>query len=121
MDLATQTHLSALREALQYRLRELLADVSDTRRTTSGPRAAETHDRKDDAGRQVEDASRAAEERRDLDELAGVEAALGRLDAGHYGDCVDCGEPIGLRRLRVQPAALRCTACQALAERASAA
>jgi len=45
------------------------------------------------------------------------QAALQRLDAGVYGDCVDCGQPIALERLRVQPAAERCAACQAARER----
>ena len=47
-----------------------------------------------------------------------AEAALLRLDAATYGDCADCGEPISLQRLRVQPAALRCAPCQAACERA---
>ena len=54
--------------------------------------------------------------RRDILELAQVEAALRRLDAGTYGDCIDCGNVIAPARLRVQPAALRCAACQAAVE-----
>ena len=59
-----------------------------------------------------------AQQRRDLDELREVEAALHRLDVGSYGDCADCGEPIALQRLRVQPAAQRCAACQTAREHA---
>jgi len=44
--------------------------------------------------------------------MSQVEAALRRLDAGTYGDCAGCGEPIPLQRLLVQPAAERCAACQ---------
>jgi DnaK suppressor protein len=58
----------------------------------------------------------AAETARDADELAGVEAALRRLDANQYGDCMDCGSPISLQRLLVQPAAARCAACQSAFE-----
>jgi RNA polymerase-binding transcription factor DksA len=54
-----------------------------------------------------------APESDDVDELADVEAALERPDNGTYGDCVDCGEPITLQRLLVQPAARRCAACAA--------
>ena len=57
-----------------------------------------------------------AEVQRDVVELAQVEAALRRLDAGTYGDCIDCGNVIAPARLRVRPAAMRCAVCQAAAE-----
>lgn len=44
-------------------------------------------------------------------ELAAVEAALQRLEAGTYGACARCGEPIGAPRLRARPAATTCVAC----------
>jgi DnaK suppressor protein len=39
---------------------------------------------------------------------AEVVAALGRLDDGTYGTCVDCGKPIPEARLEVRPEAARC-------------
>lgn len=48
--------------------------------------------------------------------LKDIEAALARVDAGSYGLCVDCEEPIDPRRLQAHPAALRCAACQQEAE-----
>ena len=53
-----------------------------------------------------------------LKEWAGRELQLHRLDAGRFGDCLECGDPISLARLRVQPAAARCARCQAASERA---
>jgi DnaK suppressor protein len=44
-------------------------------------------------------------------ELLRIEAALQRCDDGRYGDCVDCGEPINLRRLEHDPATPLCVAC----------
>ena len=41
-----------------------------------------------------------------------IRAALTRMDDGSYGICGDCGTDIPLARLQVQPAALRCIACQ---------
>jgi len=46
-------------------------------------------------------------------ELAEIDAALRRLDAGTYGVCVSCGEPIGEQRLTVRPASLECLECAA--------
>jgi DnaK suppressor protein len=45
-----------------------------------------------------------------------IDAALSRIDAGEYGLCVDCDEPIDVRRLEAHPAALRCARCQQLFE-----
>ena len=41
-----------------------------------------------------------------------VEAALARLDAGTYGICEDCGEPIDPARLEALPYATLCLECQ---------
>ncbi len=41
-----------------------------------------------------------------------VDLALRRLGEGVYGFCVDCGEEIGVERLRSLPFALRCRNCQ---------
>jgi RNA polymerase-binding transcription factor DksA len=49
-----------------------------------------------------------------LNELEGrlnlVIAALGRIDAGTYGICEACGEPIEKERLSANPAATTCVA-----------
>ena len=57
---------------------------------------------------------RAAEQR-----LQRVEAALRRIEAGEYGSCLRCEEPVGIKRLKVQPEAVLCIACQSLDERGS--
>ena len=41
-----------------------------------------------------------------------VEEALDRLDAGDYGICLACEEPIAEKRLRALPWARYCVACQ---------
>jgi DnaK suppressor protein len=43
---------------------------------------------------------------RELDELRGTEAALGRIDSGSYGICQRCGRPIDEARLEAFPTAL---------------
>jgi DnaK suppressor protein len=50
-------------------------------------------------------------------ELGAIEAALARLDAGHYGQCLDCGTTITETRLAAYPSALRCLACQTAHEK----
>jgi DnaK suppressor protein len=45
------------------------------------------------------------------------ERALGRIDAGTYGVCESCGEPIGKARLLAFPRAILCVACKQREER----
>jgi RNA polymerase-binding transcription factor DksA len=121
MDLATQTHLTMLRDLLTYRQAELRADVHAAQMAREDAQAAitpEVSDQKDSALLQQLEGIDSAQEQRDIDELAQVELALKRLDGGTYGNCLDCNEPIPLERLRVQPAAQRCATCQIDHERA---
>ncbi len=41
-----------------------------------------------------------------------LEAAQRRLERGEYGECLTCGEPIAIERLRARPEVTRCLACQ---------
>jgi RNA polymerase-binding protein DksA len=54
---------------------------------------------------------------RELAELGAVSAALLRLKEGRYGLCADCGMGIAFDRLKVEPWALRCIACESKRER----
>jgi DnaK suppressor protein len=46
--------------------------------------------------------------------------ALARLEAGAYGDCETCREPIPVERLEIFPAATACVRCQSSRERRAA-
>lgn len=48
----------------------------------------------------------------DREQLTQIEAALLRLDAGTYGLCLTCGEPIAPARLVILPHATLCVRCQ---------
>jgi len=49
---------------------------------------------------------------RHVHELRELEAARGRMIAGDYGLCADCGRDIDYERLAAFPAAVRCVVCQ---------
>lgn len=49
-----------------------------------------------------------ASARRTLEE---VDAALGRLENGTYGTCMNCGQPIAPARLAARPTATLCVSC----------
>jgi DnaK suppressor protein len=52
---------------------------------------------------------------RDL--LEQTEKALARIDAGSYGVCESCGQPIGKARLMAFPRAVLCVTCKQREER----
>lgn len=75
-------------------------------------------------GSQAAAASQVFAQQRDLalrdradQQLELVTEALARLDAGTFGTCVRCGQPIAPDRLEALPWAARCIDCQRLAAR----
>ena len=46
-----------------------------------------------------------------------IDEALVRVEAGEYGECVNCGEPVQEKRLDAVPWARYCLKCQDLQER----
>ena len=121
MALTPQARLTKLRDLLTDRWLELRAEVEaaeQARQVATGAAAHEVTDRKDEAAQHLFSELGGAQEQRDVDEMARVEAALHRLEGGTYGNCKDCGQPIFPQRLLVQPEAERCAPCQAVYEHA---
>lgn len=109
-----------LRTAIVQRLDDLCVELFNAARfdvANTGLGSNERGDRKDLAEYEQESTVAEASMQRDRVEASELRAALQRIDAGQYGNCVECGEPIPLQRLQAQPAALRCAACQAREER----
>lgn len=117
-------------------LRELEQELRAQRERVAGAVSARLHghglDRHEEAGLprrgdDTDDEGAAEAQRgadvtqlsRSADALASIDAALQRIASGEYGSCIDCGADIGIARLRVQPAASRCSPCQEKAEAAA--
>jgi DnaK suppressor protein len=49
--------------------------------------------------------------------LAKIDTALQKIDDGEFGECVTCGEDIGVKRLRARPVAELCIDCKAEQEK----
>ena len=45
-------------------------------------------------------------------DLKRIDAALARLAAGEFGECLECGEEIAERRLEIDPATELCLDCR---------
>lgn len=117
----TSDQHAALEAALRTRQRELRAEVAAKLRTQDDPRLVGLRNRMQDTDDWAAADAMAAHDitlvSRDLAELANVEQALARVNAGSYGECVDCGSAIPYARLAAYPAAMRCVTCQEVAER----
>jgi DnaK suppressor protein len=45
-----------------------------------------------------------------------IDEALGRIDDGSYGKCEECGQDIGIERLKARPVTTLCIDCKSLQE-----
>ena len=112
-----------LRVVLEQRKEQLLQELDEVRRDTLAVASAtgrgdaeRSNSPRDQANNIARGMVRDAEATRDHDELVAVRAALERMDEGSYGDCTDCGKPVGVARRLAQPSAARCIGCQSKAE-----
>lgn len=116
MDMLTKEQTNQLARRMAERKAALLEEVRRGLARSGSERYAEQIGEAGDEG----DASVAellrsvteAEVRRDVLELRDIVAAEGRMAAGRYGMCVDCGAAIGYPRLSAYPTAKRCLRCQ---------
>jgi RNA polymerase-binding transcription factor DksA len=105
--------LPLLRMALECRRRELIAELqSEVELPRDDAVAGDVTDLKDAAEARRTSETLVGLERVLRRELGEIEDALARLEAGTYGACLDCGDPVPAARLRVVPAATRCASCQ---------
>jgi DnaK suppressor protein len=45
-----------------------------------------------------------------------IDEALGRIDDGSYGKCEECGQDIGIARLKARPVTTLCIDCKSMQE-----
>jgi len=117
----TQQQTQTLHTAIEQRRKALLAELRDDAERVQRDRHEDLAGAAPDAGDEsvatlIADLDQ-ADLGRDLSELRAIEAARTRLSDGSYGICADCGGDIGYERLKANPAALRCIACQTLHEK----
>ena len=104
------------REALMVQRRHLLeqvAQVEDDLRLLDENVEPETTEEGQE--RTIADMLERFDER-ERAELVAIERALERIDAGTYGVCLACGEPIPIARQRALPTAVTCVSCAAFRE-----
>lgn len=116
----TQGQRALLQQLLQMRMHEL--DRRVALRAGGASRSEEARELLqqdgDDAPQRDADREVAlARADRDVEELGVVSNALARIHEADFGQCVDCGEAIPFDRLKLEPWAPRCVACENRRER----
>jgi RNA polymerase-binding transcription factor DksA len=110
------TQRNELIDLIDLEMARLRAEVQESRQAgldnTYGSMTGEAHDDGDQSVADLLTDVEIAELKRDMNAIEALEAARGRLVSGVGGICVDCEEDIAIERLRANPAALRCRACQ---------
>jgi RNA polymerase-binding protein DksA len=117
----TDAELKAIRDELEGEVDRLRGEIE----TAESELADRLRDGGDGAGDDQADAGTKTFERehemslannaRDL--LVQTQHALARIEAGTYGRCENCGNPIGKLRLQANPRATLCVSCKQREER----
>jgi DnaK suppressor protein len=117
----TATELAQLRAELVAEAEGLRAEIAKTTHDIAEGLTGSLRDAGDD---EADAGTKASEREHELaltrnaqDLLDQGERALDRIDAGTYGVCESCGQPIGKARLMAFPQATLCVACKQRQER----
>jgi len=121
MPALSPSEIAAFRERLRLRDAELRRTIHAALMNNEDKTYAEVAGRVLDVGEEsvadlMADAKIIAIEK-EVAEQAEVIAALARITDGTYGQCVDCGDDVGAKRLDAEPTAKRCIRCQSHYER----
>ena len=121
MNPLSDAQLTELRTLLQTHQRQLRADIREEllRHDSEqyGELARQVHDAGEESVADMLVELNAVVLGQSIRTLREVEAALQRLEQGHYGRCVECEEAIPFARLQAYPSTQRCLVHQQEFER----
>ncbi|CAM4297306.1 TraR/DksA family transcriptional regulator [Vreelandella rituensis] len=107
-----QLDMQHIRQRLQNQRQELLAESLESeasRKTVMLDQTTVGRLSRMDA-LQAQAMAEAEENRRQL-QIKRIDSALLRIDNAELGECIECGEWIGVRRLESDPTLLKCIEC----------
>ena len=117
----TESEISQVRRQLADEADELRAEIGKAESSIADRLGDSVSDAGDD---QADVGAKTYEREHELsltynarDLLAQSERALARIEAGTYGSCESCGQPIGKARLKAFPRATLCVSCKQREER----
>jgi DnaK suppressor protein len=107
----TDINLKLLKQRLEKehkRMSEQLDDIRTNRSSEERREGSPFGKREEEATETADLENMMAQEQRVVDQLADIESALKRFEAGTYGVCEKCGRQIELARLEAMPTAKLC-------------
>ena len=96
------------KQALLARRAELVGEMFEIEDQLDDPPSKDWEDR---ASERQGDEVLEAQGNSDRDEVRRIDAALARIEAGTYGTCQKCGDPISQARLELLPDTPFCKVC----------
>lgn len=103
----SRTRVQTLLEALETQVNGLMRDAGDGAGQDQADVGATSHERDQELLLLA----------RERENLLQIDQALERIDAGTFGVCTECGEPVGKLRAMAFPRAALCIACKQRQER----
>ena len=113
----SKAELKEMRQILEARRNEVIGNAQKTLGDGIQLDAAELPDDMDLASSEYLQYFNLRLRGREKTYLEKIERALARIEDGNFGQCDECGEPIGIERLRVRPEATLCIRCKEAQER----
>ena len=119
----TRSRYTELKRMLDDRRREIQSEVQGKMRTVRaegswGSKGADVLDAVESSEADIQEDIEFALIQMKSETLNKINDALGRLEQGTYGNCFECGDEIGEKRLRALPFAVRCKDCEEARENA---
>lgn len=109
--------ISEIKAELQKQRTELLDEADKTVEQDLNIQDAELADTVDRSSAETDRSFTLRLRDRERKLLKKIDDALERLDEGKFGECNECGETIGLARLKARPVASLCIDCKEEQER----
>jgi len=115
-----KSRYNELKQMLEDRRRELMNEVQGRMRDVraDGNKDRDVLDQGESSEVDIQEDIEFALIQMKSETLNKINAALGRLDEGTYGNCYECGDEIAEARLRALPFAARCKDCEEARENA---
>ena len=102
---------------LLSRKEQILKNLSGVKEEINEPQAQELNDEGDIASATSDSLVENAIISQQEQELSEIKNALVKIEAGEYGICEMCEDPIGFQRLKVKPHAVYCIDCREIVEK----
>lgn len=112
----TAKDLKQIKALLQSKINELMAEVGKTVIDMAG-QEEKLPDLNDRASLESELNLEIRMRERERKLIVKMRETIERIDAGDYGICEECGEPIGVKRLMARPVTALCIECKTREEK----